>query len=111
MFTAKLKAGAEVSLSSLFASSLKGFVVAKVQVVRCFGRARCMSPTTWPWRTQGTQLLNWLPSHSLNLFFSLSVRIAGAGHTLSAQALANSLSQTPESKLTLQGGVFTASSL
>lgn len=43
--------------------------------------------------------------------FSLSVRIAGAGHTFSAQALANSLSQTPESKLTLQGGIFTASSL
>ena len=68
MFTAKLKAGAEVSLSSLFASSLEGSVVAKVQVVRCFGRAHWSSPTIWPWRTQGTQLLSRLPSHSLNLF-------------------------------------------
>lgn len=66
MFTAKLKAGAEVSLSSLFAFSLEGFVVAKV--VRCFGKARWSSPTIWPWRTQGMQLLSRLPSHSLNLF-------------------------------------------
>lgn len=47
----------------------------------------------------------------IETIFSLSVRIAGAGHTLSAQASANSLSQTLESKLTLQGGAFTAPSL